>query len=192
MAVKLPFAFIFKQLGPDFFLVAIIITSFFSVIITYVIASLFKKEKISFNKLFILFILQIIFHLVLPIVCPLLLIVLTYSPEFINKVISYILFLKEYRIGMPVIYMDDGSRSPSPLEGRPVEVVKQDGSRSPSIKREGSPSIKREDTASLEENLSRDLNLSALMSKLSTLKAQAKDSRPRDNFSSLLSRAEVR
>ena len=150
MAVKLPFAFIFKQLGPDFFLVAIIITSFFSVIITYVIASLFKKEKISFNKLFILFILQIIFHLVLPIVCPLLLIVLTYSPEFINKVISYILFLKEYRIGMPVIYMDDGSRSPSPLEGRPVEVVKQDGSRSPSIKREGSPSIKREGSPSIK------------------------------------------
>ena len=128
VALKLPFSIIFLKLGQDFFLiflVAILISSFFSVIITYVIV-LLKRGEITFDRLCILFVAQVTFHLVFPIVCPLLLYISSYYPEFINNVISYILsriggFIRGF---IPIIYMDDGNgRSPSPFQGREVIIV---------------------------------------------------------------------
>lgn len=123
VAYKLPGTYIYRELGDVslvFIIIGIIITSFISVNMIYVIVTL-KEKEISSKRLFILFIAQIVFHLIFPIVCPLLLIISSYYPEFIEDIIYYIVkIIKEIlnRIGrylidlgvISIVHMDDDGR----------------------------------------------------------------------------------
>lgn len=163
LALKWPFLIIFDKLGPDFEIIGIFIISFISVNITLLIV-LLKKGNISFNTLSILFCVQVFFRWVFPIVSPLLFLISTYYPEFINKVISYILFYINVILSwlggfIPVCYMDDGSRSPSPSPFEGEEL---------------------------------DFHLNNIEGKLASLNDRVANARPRGNIVDLLTGEEAR
>jgi hypothetical protein len=79
-ALKYPFAFIISELGPNFYILGILISSFISVCVTYVIIHVKTGEDMGFDKLMTLFTFYIIFQLTAPLIFTFLFLSLFYSP----------------------------------------------------------------------------------------------------------------